>query len=176
MNVLFSVILLVSLTILTVFAPETALSSLVAGAGNGLQFSIKIFAVYAVWLTVLSLWEKMGFIRFFARKTSPFLKKIFPGEEENVYGELSVNLSTNFFGMGGAGTTAGINASKNMKNEKNRSLFLVINSTSIQLIPTTVIALRSTFQAQSDILLSTVISTSISTITGVLLVLFFVKR
>ena len=176
MNFLFSVILIASLTALIIISPDSALGFFISGAGKGLNFALKLFAVYAVWCSVLSLWEKMNFNRFFARKTAPFLHKIFPGEEEDVYGDLSVNLSANFLGMGSAGTPAGIRGTKNMKSAKNRSMLIVINSTSIQLIPATIVALRATYVSTTDVILPTIISTSISTLIGFFLVKILVKK
>lgn len=176
MNALFCLILLSSLTLLTVLSPDTVLSALITGAGNGLQFSIKMFAVYAVWCSVLLLWDKMGFIRFFARKSTPFLKRLFPGEEESVYGDLAVNLSANFLGLGSAGTPAGIRATKSFAAVKHRTLLIVVNATSVQLLPTTVLALRSTFGATKDIVLPTLLSTILSTVLGVVLVKLLVRK
>ena len=176
MNAIFCLILIASVAVLTALSPDQVLSSLVAGAGNGLQFALKMFAVYAVWCSVLLLWEKMGLIRFFARKTSKFLRRLFPGEEEPVYGDLALNLSANFLGLGSAGTPAGIRATKSFAAEKHRTLLIVINSTSIQLLPTTVLAIRSTFGATKDIVLPTAISTILSTAIGVLLVKLLVRK
>ena len=176
MNAVFCLLLVSSVAVLTVLSPNDVLSSLVAGAGNGLQFALKMFAVYAVWCSVLLLWEKMGLIRFFARKTGKFLRRLFPGEEEGVYGDLAVNLSANFLGLGSAGTPAGIRATKSFAEEKHRTLLIVINSTSIQLLPTTVLALRSTFGSTTDIVLPTLLSTTVSTVVGVLLVKLLLRK
>ena len=105
----------------------------------------------------------------------PLISSIFPGENEEVYNDLAVNLSANLLGMGSAGTPAGISATEKFSSRKNRTMLLVINSTSIQIIPTTIIALRSTFGATSDIILPTLISTVVSTLTGALMVKFFCK-
>lgn len=176
MNFVFTAIILASLILLSVTNADAALSYLINGAEKGLNFAIKLFAVYTVWLSVLEIWKKLRFDAFLAKKSSPLLKKLFPEESDDCYSSLSVNLSANFLGMGSAGTPSGMNASKTMISPKNRSMLLVINSTSIQLIPTTIIAIRSTRFATTDIILPTIISTFFSTALGILLVKIFVKK
>lgn len=72
-----------------------------------------------------------------------------PGEEEAL-SDISLNLSANMLGLGGAATPAGISAMKTMAraNPDGRAsnamiLFLVVNTSSVQLLPTTMIALRA---------------------------------
>ncbi len=176
MNFVFTLIIVASLIALTITNPDGALNALVSGAGKGVTFAVKLFAVYAVWLSVLGLWKKLGADAFLAKKSAPLLHRLFPGESKECYSDLSVNLSANFLGMGSAGTPAGMNASKNMISPKNRTMLLVINSSSIQLIPTTIVALRSVQNAKTDIVLPTVISTFLSAIFGIILVKVFVKE
>ncbi len=175
MNAVFCAILVLSTATMLVIAPEKVLSSFIDGGGAGVQFAIKIFAVYAVWLSIMTIWRKIKFDSFLSKKMKPLISSIFPGENEDVYNDLAVNLSANLLGMGSAGTPAGISATEKFSSRKNRTMLLVINSTSIQIIPTTIIALRSTFGATSDIILPTLISTVVSTLTGALMVKFFCK-
>lgn len=174
-NAVFTLILIVGLAVLTLSSPETALSSLIEGSASGVTFAVKLFSVYAVWLSVLNLWQKSGFDKFLADKIRPLLKKIFPKENESCYTHLAVNLSANLIGMGSAGTPAGMLAVEEMREKKNRAMLIVINSTSIQLIPTTIVALRSSYGATTDIILPTLLSTVFTTACGVLLVKAFVK-
>ena len=176
MNFVFTLVIGISVLVMTILSPDSVLSSLVDGAGRGVEFCIKLFAVYAVWTSVLKLWEKTNVLRFLSKKSTPLLRKIFPGENETCYENLSVNLSANFLGMGGAGTPAGIAATKNMISPKNKTMLLVINSTSIQLIPTTIVALRATQNATKDIILPTLFSTIISTAIGMLSVKIFIRK
>lgn len=175
MNFVFAGILMASFLTLLVYNPDMLLSSLLSGAGDGLSFAFKLFAIYGVWLSILRLWDKMGFDAFLGRKMKGALRKIFPGESEVCYNYLSVNLSANMLGMGSAGTPAGIYAVENMKRKKNRVMLIVVNSSSVQLLPTTMIAMRSAAGAASDIILPSIIATFASTFLGFLAVEFLVK-
>jgi spore maturation protein A len=124
----------------------------------------------------MALWRKLNFDKFCAKKLSFAIKKIFPDETDDCYDDLAVNLSANLLGLGSAGTPAGISATKKFRSKKNKIMLLVINSCSIQLIPTTIVALRSTYSATEDIILPTLISTIIGVFVGGLLVKITVKK
>lgn len=175
MNFIFTGFLLISAICLLVYNPDLVMGALLKGGGDGLEFAFKLFAVYAVWLSILNIWSKMRFDSWLGGKLTRVLKKIFPGESETCYNYLSVNLSANMLGMGSAGTPAGISATENMTLKKNRIMLIVINSSSVQLIPTTMIALRSAAGAAADIILPSVIATFVSTFAGFLMVKVFVK-
>lgn len=175
MNLVFTAILLVSAVCLLIYDPQAIMSALLQGGSDGLSFMVKLFAVYAVWLSVLNLWSKLGFDGWLGKRLTKILRKIFPDESETCYNYLSVNLSANMLGMGSAGTPAGIHATENMASKKNRIMLIVINSSSVQLIPTTIIAMRSAAGAATDIILPSLIATFISTLTGFLMVKIFVR-
>lgn len=175
MNAVFTVIVITGLIMILISSPQKALPSLIAGSSSGLSFALKLFPIYAVWLAILNIWNRLHFDEFLAKKSKSILKKIFPGESNGCYNHLAVNLSANVLGMGSAGTPAGMNAISEMKQRKNKAMLLVINSTSIQLIPTTVVALRSTMGAATDIILPTLLSTLVTTVIGYVLVKIFVK-
>ncbi len=156
-------------------SPDSVLPALISGGSNGLNFSIKLFAIYAVWLSVLKIWSILRFDTWLGDKLKPVLHKIFPNENPSCYGHLSINLSANILGMGSAGTPAGIAAIESMSMKKNRIMLLVINSTSVQIIPTTIIAMRSSLLSQTDIILPSIIATFFSTFIGFLLVKILVK-
>lgn len=175
MNFVFTAILIAGLSILLFLSPDSALSIMIKGSSRGVEFAIKIFSVYAIWLSVLNLWNKIGFDTFLSGKIKPALKKLFPKENDSCYTHLAVNLSANLLGMGNAGTPAGIDAIGEMKQKQNKAMLLVVNSTSIQLIPTTIVALRSAQGATADIVLPTLLSTVVTTFIGATLVKIFVK-
>ena len=95
---------------------------------------------------------------------------------------MSLNISANMLGMSGATTPMGIKSIQELEKHKNTEyaicMFFVINATSVQIIPSSILALRSSMGAvsPSDIILPTILSTLVSTIVGVLLVKIFCKR
>lgn len=175
MNIVFSIIVIISAISIMFVAPENVLPTLISGGSNGLNFALKLFSIYAVWLSILQIWTKLRFDLWLGDKLKPLLHKIFPKENDTCYGYLSINLSANMLGMGSAGTPAGISSIENMQSKKNRIMLLVINSSSVQIIPTTIIAMRSSLGSATDIILPSILATFISTFLGFILVKIFVK-
>ena len=88
---------------------------------------------------------------------NPFLRFLFPElkNNEKIKKEISMNMVANILGLGNAATPLGLKAMKSMQNEnkqKNRLtdsmlIFIVLNTASLQIIPTTVIAIRSSLES-----------------------------
>ena len=99
---------------------------------------------------------------------------------------ISINTISNILGLGNAATPAGIKAMESLqkenKNNKRLSnsmmMLIVLNTTSIELIPTTVIAIRSSLNAASpaDIIIPIWFSTIIGTTVGVISTKILIKR
>ncbi len=175
MNVAFTALTLVSLVILTVTAPATAFPVMIDGVRNAIVLALKLAAIYAVWLSVLQMAEATGLDKKLSRLLRPVVVRLFKKESDEAYDWISVNLAANMLGMGGVATPAGIRAMSAMERGEratdNMILLLVINATSIQLIPATVIAIRAAAGSENaaSVFLPTLISTTISTASGVLL-------
>ena len=175
MNVVFTAILLVGSVALLFFDPESLLTTLIGGGAEGLTFAIKMFGVYGVWLSVMEMWKKVKFDSYLAKGLRGILKKLFPNESESCYNHLCINLSANLLGMGGAGAPAGMDACAEMTSKKNRVMLICLNASSLQILPTTVIAIRASYQATTDIILPSVVSTVVTTLTAFLLVKALVR-
>lgn len=176
MNAVFFVLVLSSLVALTITAPEKAFSTMIDGVEAAIALSVKLAAIYAVWLSVLKMMEATSLDKALSRLLRPIIQKLFKGESDEAYDKLCINMSANMLGMGGVATPAGIKAMSLMSDGSERAtdnmlMLLVINATSIQLIPATMIALRAQGGADkpSDIILPTLISSGIATLLGMLL-------
>lgn len=176
MNAAFLIISVISLVMMTIHSPESAFSSMINGVSGAISLSIKLVAIYAVWLSVLEMMNKTGIDKKLSKLLKPLIKKIFKKESEEAYDWICVNVSANMLGMGGVATPAGIKAMERMQDgsEKathNMVMLFVINATSIQLIPATVIAMRASANSQNaaDIILPTLISSGIATLLGMII-------
>ena len=176
MNAAFLIISVISLVMMTIHSPESAFSSMINGVSGAISLSIKLVAIYAVWLSVLEMMNKTGIDKKLSKLLKPLIKKIFKKESEEAYDWICINVSANMLGMGGVATPAGIKAMERMQDgsEKathNMVMLFVINATSIQLIPATVIAMRASANSQNaaDIILPTLISSGIATLLGMII-------
>lgn len=177
MNNIFIITVLISLIMICIISPENALGIMLDGSINAINLMVKLLAIYAVWMSVLKLMEKTKLDKKIANLFTPITNKLFKGESKETHNYISINLASNMLGMGGAATPSGIKAINTMykgskKATKNMIMLVVINSTSIQLLPATVMALMSANGSTSPsyIIIPSLISTTISTLTGILLV------
>lgn len=177
MNIAFTALTLVSIVLLIISSPATAFPTMLQGVMNAITLIIKLTAIYAVWLSVLKMMQATSLDKKLSKLLHPIIKRLFKNESEETYSWISVNLAGNMLGMGGVATPAGIKAMNSMAKDNqivasaNMILLLIINATSIQIIPATVIAIRMSAGSldASSILAPTLISTSISTLSGIII-------
>lgn len=127
-------------------------SAMIEGAKAAVTLTISISGVMALWSGFLKIAEKSNLTELFARAFMPLIRLLFPEtkKDKDIAGAIAMNMTANFFGMGNAATPLGINAMKklsaHMKNgiaTSSMCMLAIINSSSIQLIPSTLIAIRS---------------------------------
>ena len=122
------------------------------GAQAGITLAISLGGSICLWTGVGKLMERAGFTGFLAKLLRPLLHRVFPSSrsDPSLANDLSANICANFLGLGNAATPMGIQAAQRMaakvtdgraSNELCR--LIVLNTASIQLIPATVAAVRS---------------------------------
>ena len=162
MNAVFTLVFLASAMLCLVMNPDVFLDALLSGGQKTVTVSISLIAVYCVWFAFFNVLKESGLSEKLTRLFYPLL-------------------TANLLGLPGAPTPLGIKATEKFYAAKNRyaaDMLFVLNATSLQLIPTTVIALRASHNsaAPADILPATLIATLFSTILGALLVFLTSKR
>lgn len=182
MNIIFIAVLLLS-TILLIFSnPDAVLGAMLSGGEKALSLSLKMVVIYAVWLGIFQLMENSGLAKKIARLFRPVNKFLFGELPDKANDFMSLNISANLLGMSGATTPMGIKSIEELEKHPNTqyaiTMFFVINATSVQVIPSSVMALRTSMgsSAPADIILPTILATLLSTVIGVLLVKMFVKK
>lgn len=182
MNVIFGLVILISSVLLLFLNPDALLSSMLSGGQKALDLTVKMVVIYAVWLGVFELLEKTGLANTFAKALKPVNKLLFGKLPDKANDYMSLNISANILGMSGATTPMGIKSVQELEKHPNTqyaiTMFFVINATSIQLIPTSVMALRTSLGSisPSNIILPTALATLLSSIIGVVLVKIFAKK
>src|SRR5438309_7819734 len=123
------------------------------GAAQGVTLAIGLIGVMSLWLGLLKIAEKAGLVDKLARAVRPIFRPLFPGVPDGhpAISAMLLNIAANMLGLGNAATPFGIKAMEELEklNPNKRTatnaqvLFLAINTASLQLVPTTVIALRA---------------------------------
>ena len=182
MNVIFSLLFFLSAALLFFFDPPNFLSALLDGATKSATTCIALIATYSVWLGLMRVWEDSGVSRAFSKLLRPVACKLFRTDDTETLTAISMNLSSNLLGIGGAATPYGIKAAKLLDKSPNAeyssAMLFVLNATSLQLVPTSIIAVRTALHsvAPADILLPTLITTVCSTVIGVTLTWLFLSE
>lgn len=122
------------------------------GAQKGVSLAIDMAGSMCLWSGVGTLMDRAGLTARLARLLRPLLHRIFPGTRKDpaLERDLSANICANLLGLGNAATPMGIRAAKRMVDPHRPGIatdqlcrLIVLNTASIQLIPTTVAAVRS---------------------------------
>lgn len=151
----------------------------VEGAQAGVTLALSITGAVCLWSGVGKLMEKIGVTAFLSRLLSPVLGRIFPSTKKDarLADSLSANVCANFLGLGNAATPMGIAAVRRLKDPEEPTLatdemcrLIVLNTASIQFLPTNVAAVRSALGCASpfDILPAVWVSSLLSASLGVL--------
>ena len=145
-----------------------------------MDIALPLAGVMTLWLGILNVGEKAGFIGAIAKLIAPFFSRIFPDIPKNhpATGHMVMNFSANFLGLDNAATPFGLKAMESLqslnpvKNTASNAqiMFLVLQTAGLTLIPLTVMAQRAVLGAQdpSDIFIPTLIATYAGTLVAFL--------
>lgn len=170
MNAIFSLLFILSTLFLLVKNPELFLPTALEAAGDAATLCLALLSSYALWMGLMQVWEACGITKKISKLLRPICRKLFKTNDEAALKALSANLSCNLLGIGGAATPYGIEAvrllDKSPQAEYASCMFFVLNATSLQLLPTSVVGLRAALGsgAPADIILPTILCTAASTL------------
>lgn len=161
-------------------AEKCALSA-IEGAGEGIKLVLSLCGSMCFWSGIMEIAEKSGVINIFSNLLKPITKKLFPKlrEGSEAMGAIVMNITANIFGMSNAATPMGLRAMEELQklNDDKKTAssqmctFVLINTASVQLIPTTLIALRSTYGSAEPTKI--IVPIWITSVTVLLSALFF---
>ena len=182
MNKIFNIIFILSVVILLFINPENIMNIIFSATEKAVTLCYSLISIYAFWLGILEICEECGLNKKLAKLLNKPINYLFDNPDENTKKEIALNFSSNVFGMGNAATPSGINAMKGLddgtgKINKAQMLLMLLNTSSVQLIPTTIIGLRISNNSANatSILLPTLLASIISTTVGILL-LFLIEK
>lgn len=146
-------IIAISLVFASITGNGNALAAAIPqGAQAGLELAIAIGGSLCLWTGVGKLMEKAGITGMLSRLLRPLLHRVFPSAKSNpsLSRALSGNICANFLGLGNAATPLGVQAACELKDLRKPGLatdelcrLIVLNTASIQLIPSNVAAVRA---------------------------------
>ncbi|MCD8329079.1 MAG: nucleoside recognition protein [Lachnospiraceae bacterium] len=151
------------------------------GASDSVTLCLTMLGVLSMWSGFLKIAENSGLLTTLSRRLAPFLRLLFPGlpEDHPVNGYLSTNIIANILGLGWAATPAGLRAMKELAALNPRTdgtasrdmcTFLLLNVSSLQLLPVNILAYRQQYQSVCPeiILGPAILATLASTLAAIL--------
>ena len=164
---------------------EDVSNGFIEGGGEAVSLCITMLGIVSLWTGVMEIARKSGLIAGLKKKIAPLIKWLFPDvpPEHPASEYIAINLIANFCGLGWAATPAGLKAMEALaalqderaghhvtKASDAMCAFLIINISSIQLIPVNIIAYRAEYGSVNPaaIIIPGIIATTISTLAGVI--------
>ena len=145
------------------------------------ETSLGLTGVLALWLGIMKIGERAGIVNVLARLLSPFFSKLFPDIPKNhpVMGSIFMNIASNMLGLDNAATPTGLKAMAQMQELNTKKdtatnpmiMFLVLNTSGLTIIPTTILAFRSSYRAvqPTDVFIPILLATTVATLAGIIL-------
>ena len=155
---------------------------------EAVELSITFLGTICLWSGIMEIAKKTSLINKLNKLLKPFINFLFPDLKNNEIAkqEISMNMIANILGLGNAATPLGLKAMKTMQKENNKKdtlsnsmmMFIVFNTASLQLIPTNVIAIRTSLNSENptSIIIPVWIATIIAGVVGIFLTKILIKR
>ncbi len=149
------------------------------------ETSLGLTGVLALWLGIMKIGEKAGAVNVLARLLSPVFSRLFPDIPKNhpAMGSIFMNVASNMLGLDNAATPTGLKAMQQMQelNPKKDTatnpmiMFLVLNTSGLTIIPTTILAFRSSYGAAqpTDVFIPILLATTVATLFGIIITCLF---
>ncbi|MDR0405059.1 MAG: spore maturation protein A [Oscillospiraceae bacterium] len=153
MNRIFGALIVVSIVCAIMTGRlEDVSNAILSGATEAIQLVFSLFGMMCFWTGMMKIADKGGATTLLAKFLSPAIGYLFPDYKKSgrAIKTICMNLVANFLGLGNAATPIGITAMKEMQREKQLKgvadnsmvMFVVFNTASVQLIPTSMAVLR----------------------------------
>ena len=183
MSKIWIAIIISSIVTMCLNAPSTIISTMMDAAKMGVTMSIEFIGIYAVWMGLMQVLDDCKLSHKLSSFLSRPVRRIFGVTDKETEKNICLNIASNIIGIGSAATPYGIKAMKGMDKGDSKAtramiMLVVINSTGIQLLPTTVIGMRALAGSVSPscVLWPTIVSTFVPTVLGVCLVALIYRK
>lgn len=180
LNIMWPIFIIISfLYAIMVGRVDDVNQSIFDSATSAVELSITFLGTMCLWNGMMKILQETSLMEKLTKLLKPFMRFLFPDLKNNdkAYQEISMNIIANILGLGNAATPLGLKAMKTMQKQNSKkdtlsnsmAMFIVLNTASLQLIPTTVIAIRSSLGSEnpSSIIIPVWIATIVAAIVGV---------
>ncbi len=162
-------------------------NSIFSSTSEAVDLCISLLGAICLWNGIMQIANSTSLISKLTNFLKPLIRFLFPDikEDSEVHRQISLNIVANILGLGNAATPIGLKAMKSMqKDNKNKDTlnnsmitFIVLNTASLQIIPTTVIAIRNSLGSNNptSVVFPIWISTICAAVAGITATKIFIK-
>ena len=180
LNVLWPIFIIISF-IYAIFVGkvEDVNNGIFSSLSDAIQLTITFLGTMCFWNGMMQIAQQTSFVDKLVRILQPFMRLLFPKlcPTDKAYQEISMNMVANILGLGNAATPLGLKAMKTLQETNPKkdtvtnamAMFIILNTASIQLIPTNVIAIRTALGSEnaSSIIFPVWVATIVAAIAGI---------
>lgn len=189
LNVLWPIFIIISIIYAILSGNiENVNKSIFDSVDNAVKFSINLLGMTCLWSGLMEIAVNTNIIRFLNKVLKPIMKKLFPNlEPENKASkDITMNIIANILGLGNAATPLGLKAIEELQKENNHKetlsdnmiMLILLNTASLQIIPTTVLSLRNSLQSDNptEIIFPVWVATICAALAGITITKILIKK
>lgn len=186
LNILWPIFIIISI-VYAIFSGniENLNNSIFESTESALNLTLTLLGMTCLWSGIMEIASKTKIMEYLSKGLKPIIKKFFPNVKEKSCNNIIMNIIANILGLGNAATPLGLKAMKELQKENgnkdllsdNMMMLIVLNTASLQVIPTTIIAIRSSLGSEdpTKIIFPVWISTICAAIVGIIMTKSIIK-
>ena len=186
LNILWPIFIIISI-IYAIFSGniENLNNSIFESAESAVNLTLTLIGMTCLWSGIMEIASKTKIIEYLKKLLNPVIKKLFSSLNEKSKDNIIMNIIANILGLGNAATPLGLKAMKELQKENsdkeelsdNMMMLIVLNTASLQIIPTTIIAIRSSLGSSNPtkIIFPVWISTICAAVVGIVVTKIIIK-
>ena len=186
LNILWPIFIIISIAY-AIFSGniESLNNSIFDSAESAMNLALTLLGMTCLWSGIMEVASKTKIIDYLSKILKPLTKKLFSDLNEKSYNNIIMNIIANLLGLGNAATPLGLKAMNELQKQNgdkeqlsdNMMMLIVLNTASLQIIPTTIIAIRSSLGSTNPtkIIFPVWISTICAAIVGIVVTKIMIK-
>lgn len=186
LNILWPVFIIISIVYAIISGNiENLNNSIFESTDSSVNLTLTLLGTTCLWSGIMEIASKTQIIEYLSRFLKPIVNKLFFELDENSYNNIVMNIIANILGLGNAATPLGLKAMQELQKENdnkdelsdNMIMLIVLNTASLQIIPTTIIAIRSSLGSTNPtkIIFPVWISTICAGVVGIICAKIIIK-